>query len=435
MENRSLLLHVEHAREGTYFTLPFTMPPDTESLSVAYRYPRYRESGADNAAFTSRQEINVIDIGLIAPDGSQAGASGSDKRELFLSETAATPGYRPQPLVPGEWRILVGAYRVAAEGVTVEYTLSFTPKRRRLLKGDLHAHTIASDGVLTAEELGGRALRHGLDFLAVTDHNQMSSTDALPRIPGLTMIPGVEWTHYQGHAGFLGIDRPYDPPFFTNAPDEARGRFESARRRGALIIVNHPFEEGCGFQLDMNDLPFDCLEVWNGPMREANLRAIGLWQGLLAAGRRVPICGGSDYHRDTPFTFPGGPTTCLYSESPGTSDILTALKQGHAFVTFAPDGPLCAVSAGDAILGDAVAWPRTRELVITAENLFPGDVIRVVTAKASTPVCTAPARGRAQVTYSMDAPGFARVEILRAFLPGLPALPALLSNPIYFTEG
>jgi hypothetical protein len=32
----------------------------------------------------------------------------------------------------------------------------------------------------------------------------------------------------------------------------------------------------------------------------------------------------------------------------------------------------------------------------------------------------------------MSAPGFARVEVARAFLPGLPMLPALLSNPIYF---
>jgi hypothetical protein len=32
----------------------------------------------------------------------------------------------------------------------------------------------------------------------------------------------------------------------------------------------------------------------------------------------------------------------------------------------------------------------------------------------------------------MQAAGFARVEILRKFLPGLPLLPALISNPIYF---
>jgi hypothetical protein len=32
----------------------------------------------------------------------------------------------------------------------------------------------------------------------------------------------------------------------------------------------------------------------------------------------------------------------------------------------------------------------------------------------------------------MEAAGFVWLEILRSFLPGLPLLPALISNPIYF---
>jgi hypothetical protein len=34
----------------------------------------------------------------------------------------------------------------------------------------------------------------------------------------------------------------------------------------------------------------------------------------------------------------------------------------------------------------------------------------------------------------METPGFARMEIQRGFLPGLPLLPALISNPIYFDK-
>ena len=291
------------------------MPPDTEAFSLTYRYERHHEGElpVERGSFTARQEINIIDLGLIAPDGSQVGASGADKSEIFLSETRATPGYRPCPLVPGEWGILVGAYKVAPAGVTVLYELSFTPKHRRLLKGDLHTHTIASDGVLTAEELARHALRQGLDYLAITDHNQMVSQAELPQLPGMTLIPGVEWTHYQGHASFLGVDKPYDEPFFTNTPEEMQARFASARARGALISINHPFEAGVEFRFDIHSIPFDCLEIWNGPMRESNLRAVGLWQSLLAAGKKVPICGGSDYHRDGLFIFPGGPTTCVYA--------------------------------------------------------------------------------------------------------------------------
>ena len=406
------------------------MPADTESLSLTYRYERHHEEGKDG--FISRQEINIIDLGLIAPDGTQVGASGSDKTEIQISETYATPGYRTCSLVPGEWQILLGAYKVAAEGVMVFYELSYTSKRLRLFKGDLHAHTIASDGVLTVEELAQHALRHGMDFLAITDHNQMVSADSLHHVPGITLIPGIEWTHYQGHANFLGVDKPYDGSFMANLPDEVQARFHSAGERGALITICHPFDESCPFLFDMNSLPFDLLEIWNGPMRMSNLQAIGLWQGMLAAGKKVPICGGSDYHHSQLFLFPGGPTTCVYAMSAGPTDILSGLRQGHAYVTFAPDGPSLQLTAGEAIMGDSVPFSKVKEFQVSASGLLAGDILQVVTRYGCTSLLTAGTNGKFQGIYIMETAGFARVEILRGFVPGLTLLPALISNPIYF---
>jgi hypothetical protein len=303
-----------------------------------------------------------------------------------------------------------------------------------LLKGDLHTHTLASDGVLSSEELARRAVRHGLDFIAITDHNQPVSKEALPKIPGLTMIPGIEWTHYLGHASFLGVDNPYDGPFVANTVAEVISRFASAHQRGALITINHPFDEICGFQLDWRTLPFDCLEIWNGPMREANLKAVGMWHNLLMAGRKIPACGGSDYHRDTPFIFLGGPTTCVFAQSAGASDILSALRKGQSYITFAPNGPWLELTAGGAIMGETVKWPEVKDVTIRAGGLSAGDIIRVVTNAGSEVLVHAPSDGQAAVGYKMEAPGFARIEILRSFLPGIPALLALISNPIYFEE-
>jgi hypothetical protein len=334
----TLELFIDHAQEGDYITLPFNMPPDTAAMTLRYEYqrPSLEVVNFGNGSFTNNQWINVIDLGLIKPDGQQAGASGSDKQAITLSTTWATPGYTPCDLTPGEWKILVGAYKVAPKGVKVTYHLEFTPKIIRLFKGDLHTHTLASDGVLTLDELGRHALRHGLDFLAVTDHNQMVSQDALPRIDRLTIIPGVEWSHYQGHANFLGVDQPYDGPYFTDNLEATRDIFDTARERGALITLNHPFEESCAYQFGLDQLPFDVLEVWNGPMRESNLKAIGLWQQLLMSGQKVPICGGSDYHRDRLFQILGGPTTCVYAPSASPRDILHAVRQGHALLPSLP---------------------------------------------------------------------------------------------------
>jgi hypothetical protein len=189
------------------------MPEGAETLTISYQYARYDHDPFNNGPFYPRPEINIIDLGLIDPSGRQVGASGSDKTEIFVSETDATPGYRPTPLVTGQWQILVGAYKVHPEGVTVYYEVDVKTKSPRWLRGDLQTHTVASDGVHTAAELAWKGLRNGLQFAAITDHNQMAERAALPKVDGFTLIPGVEWTHYQGHALFLGVDQPYDGPF------------------------------------------------------------------------------------------------------------------------------------------------------------------------------------------------------------------------------
>lgn len=426
---------VSHERQGSYFFLPFTVEPDVEKIEIRYQYARYDldEVVTDDYIATLKPEINIIDIGLIAPNGEQVGASGSDKTSFYVSEVSATPGYRPVEIVPGEWKILVGAYKIEPDGVKVFYEIRLTYKKRRLLKGDLHTHTFASDGVHSLEELAWKAKRNGLDFVAITDHNQMVSKAALPQVEGVTLIPGVEWTHYQGHANFLGVEKPFDGSFATNTFEETQQIFNIAKERGALISINHPFEEICDFKFDMQKLPFDCLEIWNGPMRESNLKSVGLWHTLLAKGMKIPAIAGSDYHRDTPFIFLGGPTTCVYADSNGASDILAALKAGHSYFIFAPNGPELEMKVNDdIILGDSVKWSEFDRFDFLVSNLLAGDKVRVVTGDENQILYDAPTNGSFKIAYTMKKVGFARVEVLRAFLPGLPLLPALISNPIYF---
>jgi len=417
-------LFIPHARQGEYFTIPFNMPDNIEVFSLSYHYERRpaKEIPIETGRFISRSEANIIDLGLIAPDGAQIGASGSDKLSITISETQATPGYLPCKLVPGEWRIIVGAYKVADQGVEVNYELTFTAKYARWLKGDVHTHTIASDGVLSVMELAQHCRQNGLDYLAISDHNQMFSTGSLIEPAPLTLISGIEWTHYQGHANFLGVDQPYDEPFMANTFEEVKDRFISARSRGAFIMVNHPCDPVCPFLFDMQALPHDCLEVWNGPMRGSNLQAIGLWQNLLASGQKVPICGGSDYHRDSLLLFPGGPTTCVYAMSASPADILAALKLGHAFITYSASGPTLEMHAGEAVMGDSVKFSEMRQVEYMARGLSSGDVVQMVSASGNTVLLKAEADGEASGVYTMAGPGFARIEILKGFLPGLPLL-------------
>jgi predicted metal-dependent phosphoesterase TrpH len=62
-------------------------------------------------------------------------------------------------------------------------------------KVDLHAHTTASDGVLTPSELVELALERGLRLLAITDHDSTNGVaEALARAAGtpLEVWPGIE---------------------------------------------------------------------------------------------------------------------------------------------------------------------------------------------------------------------------------------------------
>ncbi len=65
------------------------MPDNTEMFSLTYHYDRHHEHEiqVEYGSFISRKEISIIDLGLIAPDGTQVGASGSDKLSISISET------------------------------------------------------------------------------------------------------------------------------------------------------------------------------------------------------------------------------------------------------------------------------------------------------------------------------------------------------------
>ncbi len=63
------------------------------------------------------------------------------------------------------------------------------------MKGDLHTHTLFSDGSVPIEKLPRMAAAAGLTHLSVTDHDTFLSceyAEAHPQQAGVTLIPGVE---------------------------------------------------------------------------------------------------------------------------------------------------------------------------------------------------------------------------------------------------
>jgi predicted metal-dependent phosphoesterase TrpH len=334
--------------EAPYRYLPFDVPPGAPALQVLLDY--------DRTAAT-------LDLGVFDPAGFR-GWSGGARAGFVIARDAATPGYLPGELPPGEWRVVLGLYRVPPPrvGFTLEVRVGPAspppappapplperpPRRappaaagRRWLAGDLHAHTVHSDGALTVDELACLARAGGLDFLAVTDHNTVSHHRPLAAAgarAGLLLLPGQELTTDRGHANCLGDTGWVD----FRAPADAW--LEAAAARGGLLSVNHPLAGQLGWRQRLSR-PAPLVEAWHGTWDGHDQAVLEWWRG--AGG--VPV-GGSDFHRPGDGLLPGRPTTWVEAED---GDVLAALAAGRVALAADPAGPVVVRCQGEVVVAD-----------------------------------------------------------------------------------
>ncbi|HYO61836.1 MAG TPA: CehA/McbA family metallohydrolase [Actinomycetota bacterium] len=283
------------------------------------------------------------------------------------------------------------------------------------LAGDLHVHTTFSHdsyggpaddntGPEEAYTLGhpvtsqfAVAAGRGLDFVAITDHNDVrSQSDPGFGSGGVIGVPGYE-ASYRGHAQMLGAQRVYEGPDATAADVQALA--DALRADGGVFQINHPAEGSTDYPHD-RDWSYghafvpDTVEVWNisrlwqppAPSGSSNDDAIRFWEGFLDAGHRVAATGGSDNHylATTPIQGVGQPTTWVCAESASVAGVLGGLRAGRTFVSHQPPahgGPRIFVE-GDAdrdgvfesMAGDEV--PTGSPLRVRVEGA-PGSLLQV----------------------------------------------------------
>lgn len=344
---------VNKQREGHYYTVEFVVPANTEMITLTYDYPR---------TSVDAKQKTVVDLGIEDQNSRFIGWSGSAHRTIRIGEFASSPGYLSGPLAAGTWHIIVGAYRIPEQGVEVVYTINFKRRQAGWFVGDLHMHSTASDGQHTLYELIVKAQKSGLDFMAVSDHNNYTNNLNLPQVSGLTLIPAVEWTHYQGHMNFYGLIIPFENSFIANTGEEKQGIIDYVKRNGGLVAVNHPCCKLCPYRFTETD--FDVMEIWNGPMTPRNFRAIAWWEEFLKAGRMLPAVGGSDYHHDwRPVRF-AHPVNVVYAESARYEDILTGLRQGHSYIVNHRNGVRLTLECSGKSFGDVITKEADEAMTI-----------------------------------------------------------------------
>lgn len=401
---------------GRFIEVPFTVPKDTAEIRI-------------KVTVAPRQtDPCVIDVGLCDPLRVR-GWSGGAKYDLTIGLDEATPGYTKGDLVPGRWAVLLGVYVVGESGANVSAEITLAPTGRRWLQGDLHVHTVHSDGAYTLAELDVIARNLGLDFIGLTDHNTVSQNTAYPRESSVTYIPAMELTTYHGHANLFGIADPCDD-FRVQSVSDAKRLLQEAKRRGAMVSINHPFDDAgpsCQWKWGY-DVHFDWLEVWNGPWRNANARSLGLWQTMLCEGKRIIAVGGSDAHREHPYVRHGYPISYVYARSRSKEDILEAICAGQITLSYCPNGPRLELRTLDALMGGET---RTDSFSISLTAAEPGDEVVLVSEAGEVRRYPVSHPGRFATEETLQAGKFLRAELWRYFQEVDQILVAALSNPIF----
>ena len=357
----------EKDHERRYAHVPFEVPAGLRQLHIRYSYSDQIDSDPLVGGG------NTLDIGLFDERGIAEGSpgfrgwSGSNKMELTIDESWATPPYRKGKIGAGTWHVLLGPYKVGARGCDWRVEIWFDPglpappllfhagvrhnpslpaKRAEWLRGDLHCHTLFSDGDSWPVEMLEAASAAGLDFLGVTDHNNVAHQLAYgPGGDGLPLVlPGVEVTTYGGHWNAWGTDRWWE---FREPESVAVERtMRAAMQSGAVVSICHPKPFGPPWEY-ANEGGFHAIEVWNGPWAQLNTASLARWDDLLRRGVRCVAVGGSDTHylhrRDVAPRHAdsiGTPTTWVHVEgAPTVIAILDALREGRSFVSESPRGP------------------------------------------------------------------------------------------------
>ena len=351
-----------------YSLVPFEVPPGVHQFEIRYSYSERIDSDPTLGGG------NTLDIGLFDPRGTGTGSvgfrgwSGSHQDAFVVGEDWATPPYAAGPIIAGTWNVLLGPYKVAPDGCAYRVEIRLDPGLPRLehdlvrtgqpvrpvlpparvgwLRGDLHCHTRYSDGDSWPAEMLHAAVEAGLDFLGVTDHNNVahhaeygSGGGSLPIV-----VPGVEVTTYGGHWNAWGTDSWWE--FREPSGPAVERAMRAAADAGAFVSVNHPKPFGPAWEYDTIGAAH-AVEVWNGPWTGLNSIAVAFWEARLRAGQRLTAVGGSDTHRlrsvdADPRHSPalGGPTTWVETgPRPDAAAILRGLRAGRTFVSASPHGP------------------------------------------------------------------------------------------------
>lgn len=210
-------------------------------------------------------------------------------------------------------------------------------------RGNLHGHTINSDGMWTPDEYIRQYRQNGYDFVAITDHFMKQFdfpvTDTrCYRDENFTTLLGAELHHGRTQLDeiwhILAVGLPLD--FAPYGEDESTADVvKRALATGAFVAVPHPNGNTLTIEDFVSVAPVHAVEVFNGKSNASNDRGYSghYIDVLMRMGHRVGILAVDDLHMHAGhFDFMSG-WVYVKAEELTPDALLSALKAGHYYAS------------------------------------------------------------------------------------------------------
>jgi hypothetical protein len=251
----------------------------------------------------------------------------------------------------------------------------------RWFKGNTHTHTTESDGDSTPDEVTRWYRQHGYHFLVLSDHNVLTSVEALNAISGkdgnFLLIKGEEVTDGFGgkpvHVNGLDVAEKVEPQKGNSLVEVIQRNVDAIRRVRGVPHINHP-----NFRWALSTAELQVvrnnrlLEIYNGHPQVNNLGGGGVpgleqvWDAILSSGTLLYGIAVDDAHN---FKDPGNPAVAgpgrgwvmVRADRLEARTILAALEAGQFYATTGIE--LADYSASDRAMTVTVrkdAWAKYR---------------------------------------------------------------------------
>lgn len=178
-------------------------------------------------------------------------------------------------------------------------------------KGNLHTHTLNSDGDSTPDAVVTWYRERGYQFLVLTDHNYLTSVTGLNALHGaddkFLVVKGEELTDRFGekpiHINGLDVDRLVPTPGGKSVVDMVQRMVDAIREARGVPSINHP---NYGWAISPDELGqiqrTRLFEVFNGHPFVNNLGGGGVpgleetWDRILSSGKLLYGIAVDDAH-------------------------------------------------------------------------------------------------------------------------------------------